>query len=278
MRIHHSLFTIHHSQFLTAVIYLLSGLIGVAAFAYPFVLPQVIGPGGAADAAAHQLDAPLLTMVLVALCLGVLLVEVQGQAVSAKVVAALGVLVAITAVLRFLAVALPGIGGVSPVFVPIILAGYVFGARFGFLLGTMGLLASALITGGVGPWLPYQMFTAGWLGLTAGWLPHPRHAGRQVAILAVFGGVWGLLFGAIMNLYFWPFVVDSAPTSWQPGAGLVEGVARYAAFYAATSLLWDVGRAAGNVVLILAVGAPVVRALTRFHDRFQFKRVARGEG
>ena len=51
------------------------------------------------------------------------------------------------------------------------LAGYIFGARFGFLLGVMTLLVSALLTGGVGPWLPYQMFTAGWIGLTSGWLP-----------------------------------------------------------------------------------------------------------
>lgn len=247
-------------------IYLLGAVIGVAAFAYPFFLPQT----ALADSA-HAADAPLLTTFLIIVSLAVLLVEVQGQAVSAKVVAALGVLVAITAVLRFIETVFPIAGGFTPVFVPIILAGYVFGARFGFLLGTMALLASALVTGGVGPWLPYQMFTAGWVGMSAGWLPHPRGQQAQLILLAGFGFVWGLLFGVIMNLYFWPFVVDGGVTSWQPGSGLRDGIGRYAAFYAVTSLLWDVGRAAGNVILILVLGMPTVRALIRFRDRFQFK-------
>ena len=189
---------------LTVAIYALSAVIGVAAFAYPFVLPQIAGR----QADAHAADAPLLTVILLAAGLAVLLLEVQGQAVSAKVVAALGVLVAVTAVLRFIEVFFPVPGGFSPIFAPIILAGYVFGARFGFLLGTMSLLVSALVTGAIGPWLPYQMFTAGWVGLTAGWLPHPRNERWQIALLAAFGILWGLLFGAIMNLYFWPFVSD----------------------------------------------------------------------
>lgn len=259
-------------QGVAAVIYGLSAVIGVAAFAYPFVLPQT----ALADTA-HTADAPLLTTFLIVISLAVLLVEVQGQAVSAKVVSALGVLVAITAVLRFAEVIIPVFGGFTPIFVPIILAGYVFGARFGFLLGTMALLASGLVTGGVGPWLPYQMFTAGWVGMSAGWLPHPQNQRAQLIMLAGFGLLWGILFGVIMNLYFWPFVVDGSATSWQPGRGVWDGIGRYAAFYAVTSLVWDVGRAAGNVVLILVLGMPTVRALLRFRDRFQFKVEGTGQ-
>lgn len=260
-------------RILTVAIYGLSALIGVAAFAYPFLTPQLAQMAGQTDASAHALDAPLLTLVLLVVCLAVLLLEVQGQAVSAKIVAALGVLVAVTAVLRFAESAIPGPGGFSLVFTPIILAGYVFGARFGFLMGTMSLLASALITGGVGPWLPYQMFTCGWVGLTAGWLPRPRHYGRQLALLSVFSFGWGLLYGAIMNLYFWPFVSGVGATAWQPGATLYEGLARYAAFYLATSLLWDVGRGLGNAAFVLALGLPTLRALARFRDRFQFQLI-----
>ena len=258
-------------QGVAVMIYALGAVIGVAAFAYPFVLPQT-----ALAETAHVADAPLLTTFLIVISLAVLLVEVQGQAVSAKVVAALGVLVAITAVLRFMEVVFPVVGGFTPIFVPIILAGYVFGARFGFLLGTMALLASALVTGGVGPWLPYQMFTAGWVGMSAGWLPRPTNQRAQLAILAGFGFLWGLLFGVIMNLYFWPFAVDSGATSWQPGNGLWDGIGRYATFYLVTSLIWDLGRALGNLVLILALGMPTVRALIRFRDRFQFKVESEG--
>jgi energy-coupling factor transport system substrate-specific component len=261
-------------------IYFLSAAIGVLAFVYPFFLArQATGSIGIA----HGLDAPLVTTTLVGLSLVALVVELQGQSISAKTVAVLGVLVAITSVLRFVEVAVPMPGGFSPIFAPIILAGYVFGGRFGFLMGTFTMLVSGLITGGVGPWLPYQMFTAGWVGLTAGWLgkiPNPKPQTPKdslgfghwdLGVLAAFGFAWGLLYGVIINVYFWPFAAGPVEQTWGPGIGLGETLARYAAFYAATSLGWDLVRAAGNVALILLLGAPTVRALTRFRRRFHFE-------
>lgn len=257
------------SGLLSGLLFALSALVGVVAFLYPFLLP-------AATAGTLTGTAPLLTVVLLLLALFVLLVEVQGQAVSAKMVAALGVMVAITSVLRFVEVAIPGPGGFSPIFAPIILGGYVFGARFGFLMGTMTLLVSGLITAGVGPWLPYQMFAAGWVGLSAGWLPHPQRPRLEVALLAGFGVFWGLLYGLIMNLYSWPFIMGSAAGGvGEPG--LWQGLLRYMTYYVTTSLVWDLVRSAGNGVLLLALGMPAVRALMRFRDRFHFV-VVREEG
>ena len=69
---------------------------------------------------AHGQDATLVTTALVGLSLIALLVELQGQAISAKTVALLGVMVAITSVLRFVEVAVPMPGGFSPIFAPII--------------------------------------------------------------------------------------------------------------------------------------------------------------
>ena len=45
------------------------------------------------------------------------------------------------------------------------------GAGFGLALGAITLFTSALIPTGVGPWLPYQMLAAGFVGLFAGLLP-----------------------------------------------------------------------------------------------------------
>ena len=258
---------------LSGAIYTLSAAIGVLAFVYPFFLDtRATGSIGIA----HGQDAPLVTTALVGLSLAALLIELQGQTISAKTVAMLGVLVAIASVLRFVEVAVPVPGGFSPVFVPIILAGYVFGGRFGFLMGAFTILASALITGGVGPWLPYQMFTAGWVGMTAGWLqkisnPSLGLGPWALGFVVIFGFAWGMLYGVIINVYFWPFAVGSVEQTWTPGIGLGETLARYAAFYAATSLGWDLIRAVGNVALILLLGAPTVRALTRFQRRFYFE-------
>jgi energy-coupling factor transport system substrate-specific component len=268
-------------RIVSGMIYGLSGAIGVLAFLYPFFVPVTTR---AAHGMAHSQDAPLVTAALVGLSVIALIVELQGQAISAKTVAMLGVLVAITSVLRFIEVAIPMPGGFSPIFAPIILAGYVFGSRFGFLMGAFTFLVSSLITGGVGPWLPYQMFTAGWAGLMAGWvarlMPHGSHLtgharrfreSLEILILCIFGFLWGLLYGAILNIWFWPFAVGPAEQTWSSGIGLGETLARYGTFYLVTSLAWDMARAVGNGVLILLLGAPVVRALTRFRRRFHFE-------
>jgi energy-coupling factor transport system substrate-specific component len=265
---------------ISGAIYALSGATGVLAFAYPFFMDA---RSGRSIGLAHGQDAPLVTAILVGLSLIALLVELQGQTISAKTVAMLGVLVATTSVLRFVEVAIPMPGGFSPIFAPIILSGYVFGGRFGFLMGVFTLLVSGLITGGVGPWLPYQMFTAGWIGLTAGWmrkiptpgsrrLNGPAKFGRwDLGLMSAFAFAWGLLYGVIINVYFWPFAAGLDGQTWAPGIGLHETLARYAAFYVATSLWWDVIRAVGNLMLILLLGAPTVRTLTRFQLRFHFK-------
>ena len=256
---------------ISSAIYVLSAAIGVMAFVYPFFRDaQSTGPLGVV----HGQDATLVTTALVGLSLVALLVELQGQAISAKTISLLGVLVAITSVLRFIEVAVPMPGGFSPIFAPIILSGYVFGGRFGFLMGTFTILASALVTGGVGPWMPYQMFTTGWVGMTAGWLgklPRSRFGAWDLGLLAALGFGWGLLYGVIINVYFWPFAAGAAGQTWTPGIGLRETLTHYAAFYVATSLMWDLPRAGGNVALILLLGAPTVRALARFQRRFHFE-------
>ena len=108
---------------------------------------------------------------------------------NSKSVALLGVLCAINAALRLVSNFFPMPGGFSLVFVLIILVGYVYGARMGFLMGTFSLLASALVTGGVGPWLPFQMIASAWVGMTAGWLRQILDIEYQISNVDV-GSVW----------------------------------------------------------------------------------------
>jgi len=259
---------------ITVLTYTVTSLVGAAAFLYPFWLPEVAKD--ASGMQAHAGDSALMVMLLVGICFAVLLLEVQRTAVSTKAIALLGVLVAINATLRFVEAAVPGPGGFSPIFPLIVLGGYVFGGGFGFLLGALTLLVSALLTGAVGPWLPYQMFTAGWIGLSA---PLCRPAVQllggpgargEVWVVAVFAAYWGLLYGAIMNIWFWPFVAGSAQMYWEPGIGLWATVQRYLLFYAVTSLWWDVARMAGNFVLVAVTGIAVLRVLRRFQVRLAF--------
>ena len=247
-------------------------VVGIVSFAFPFLSPPAeAGQGGMTlGAMSHATDAPLLLIVMIVLCLGAILSNLQRAAMNSKTVALLGVLVAINATLR----AVPGPAGFAAVFMLPVLCGYTYGAAFGFLLGALSLLVSALLGAGVGPWLPFQMFATGWVGMTSAWLPRMRrwpHA--EVILLATWGLIWGLLFGAIMNIWFWPYVYQPSDSSmyWQPGVALLESLKRYAVFYATTSLWWDLGRAGGNFLLLLLFAAPLLRLLRRFRRRLRFE-------
>jgi len=252
---------------LNALILGVASLIGVASFLYPFYQPPTQSTGSAMS---HSSDAPLIFVLLILFCLGAVLGNLESRQFNSKMVAALGVLTAINAVLR----AVPGPAGFSAIFFLPVLVGYVYGPTFGFLLGALSLLVSALIGGGVGPWMPYQMFASGWVGLTSSWLPNLRRWRRaEIVMLTTWGLAWGFCFGAVMNLWFWPYVFTSGTEDmyWQPGIGLAETLKRYAAFYALTSLWWDLARAGGNALLLLFFGAPVVKLLRRFQQRFHFE-------
>ena len=222
----------------------------------------------------HSQDAPILIVALICLCLVAMLLDAQSNALNAKTIALLGVLISINCMLRFIGVAIPGPGGFTPIFFLIILSGFVFGSRFGFLTGSLSLLTSAFITGGVGPWLPFQMFTAGWMGLTAGMLGSPAikrlNARARLVILVMFGASWGFLYGAIMNVWFWPFADNPVQQSWQSGLAFADVLSHYAAFYAVTSLVWDTFAALGNGVFLMVFGTAAVRVLERAQRRFMF--------
>jgi energy-coupling factor transport system substrate-specific component len=185
-----------------------------------------------------------------------------------KAVALLGLLSAVGAVLRPLSA---GTAGVELVFTVLVLGGRVLGPGFGFALGSTTLLTSALLTGGVGPWLPFQMLAASWVGLGAGLLPRRLRGGAEVAMLAGYGALASLAFGVAMNLSFWPFALGSGTSiSFEPGAPLGTNLGRLLAFTVATSLGWDVGRALTTAVGLVLVGAPVLALLRRTATRAAF--------
>jgi energy-coupling factor transport system substrate-specific component len=238
--------------------------VGLLAFGWPFLLPA--NTTGADSA--HTGDAPWVFAVVLPLLLVVVLAELADGGMDAKAIALLAVLTACGAALRPLGV---DASGATPVFFLLIPAGRVLGRGFGFVLGMLTLFGGALLTGGVGPWLPFQMLAAGWVGLLAGCLPQVR--GRlEIALLAGYGVVAGLLFGAVMNVWFWPFeTAGLAPTiAYVPGASWTTELHHYGAFYLTTSLGWDLSRALGTAVLVIIAGRPVLLALRRASRRAAF--------
>lgn len=247
----------------TAAVYAATTILGLAAFLYPFWLPD-----GSVRGQAHSADAPLIAAAIGLLVVAALALEVRQGTLTASAVAVLGVLSAAAGLMRLLD--LPG--GGNGIFFLVVLAGAALGPRLGLLLGLCSMAVSAVLTGGVGPWLPFQMLGLGWMGAGAGWLGRLTERLRpraEVVALAAYGWTWGFAYGAILNLWFWPFVRDGGPLSWRPGLGLAEAVRRYWSFYVATSFAWDAAGALVNALLVVAVGAPLLAALRRAAVRLE---------
>ena len=239
-----------------------ANLLGAAAFLWPFLLPSLVDRSDA-----HARDSGWILVVLVGCLSALLLAELGRGGLGPKTVALVGVLAAAMVALR-----LPGfVAGFSAMFVVVLLAGNSFGPAFGFVLGAVGTFASGIFVGGLGPWLPFQMVAVGWVGAGAGLVPRTRSWGVRVALLATYAAFAAFAFGAIMNLWFWPFAAGTSELGWAPSAGAADNLARYARFYAVTSAAWDLFGAIGNPLLVAALGRPLLACLDRASRRMRLE-------
>lgn len=245
----------------------IGSLAGLAMFLWPLLTTPPAGT-------AHRADAPFVFVLVLPVLIVVILSEMSNGGIDVKAIAILGVLSGVGAALRPLGA---GTAGIETVFFLLVLAGRVYGSAFGFVLGSTTLFASSLLTGGVGPWLPFQMLAASWIGLGAGLLPRCR--GRlEIAVLATYGVVVAYAFGFLLNLWFWPygFGIATAGTDpslqFVPGDAVASNLRRFVRYTLATSTFgWDTGRAVTNAVAICAVGPAVLAVLRRAHRRAAFE-------
>jgi len=153
----------------------------------------------------------------------------------------------------------------------LILAARVFGGAFGFLLGVLGMLASALFTGGIGPWLSYQLFAAGIIGLLAGSFAKKLRGRRELALLILISIISAFSYGLLMDLQFWPWAIGAnTQLSFIPGGALSENLQRFITFHFLSSMAWDIPRAVLTTVLVISAGPSVLAALRRSKNRASF--------
>jgi len=238
----------------TAVALAVASLAGLAMFAWPLVIDPP------ADFS-HTRDAPYVFALILPVLVGIVLAEMTSRGMDTKALAMLGVLSAIGAVLRPLGA---GTGGIELVFFLLVLGGRAYGPAFGFVLGSTTLFTSALLTGGMGPWLPFQMLASSWVGLLAGYLPSLRER-AEIAMFAVYAGVAAYLYGFLINLWSWPFSLGAdTELSYVAGDAVLDNLHRFVLYTLATSTWgWDTGRAITNVAGVLLVGRAVLATLRR---------------
>jgi hypothetical protein len=231
--------------------------VAVAGFGWPLVAAAV--PRDA------QAAVPVVALAIVPALVVAIALSLDREMFSATTVALLGVLAAVGAAIR---IAGTGVGGIEAVFILLILAGRVYGARFGFLLGMLTIAMSSVLWGGFGPWTPFQMFACGWVAAGAALLP--RASGRrELVLLAAYGVVASYAFGILMNFWYWPFGVGlGTDISYQAGAPLGQNLASFGVYSLVTSTLtWDTVRAMTTIAGIVLMGPAVLAALRRARIR-----------
>ncbi len=242
----------------SALILSLASLISTAGFLWPFFYGGESLP-----------KTQVFFWVAVSLALLLVIHQISNSRLDAKSVALLGVLSALIAALRPLGA---GAVGIEPMWFILILSARVFGPSFGFLLGLTSMFASALLTGGLGPWLGYQIFAAAWIGLIVGFIPGKKIRGtKEIALLILFGVLASEAFGILMDLQFWPWALGAdTQLSYVAHGALSENLTRFITFHFATSMAWDIPRAVFTALLLAFSGKAVLSALRRTQTRAAF--------
>jgi len=214
---------------------------GVAAFVAPVLDLAWLSP---------LLNWGIASAILVVLAIAAFFFEFEEAAVSSKEIALIGMLGTVSAVLRVPFAAIPS---VQPCTYLIICTGYVFGPLPGFMVGAITALVSNFFLG-QGPWTIYQMFAWGLAGVVAAYL---RRLHLKMRWLIVFGVIWGYVFGAIMNVWFWASFIYPLTL-------------KTFLIYQLNSVWFDSFHAIGNAIFLGLLGRKTIIILERFRKKFQW--------
>lgn len=240
----------------------ITSLLSLLAFTWPLYLPE------SAFGLALTQDRYWIFFLIIPFALLFLGIEINRGRIEMTALALLAVLAALAAALRQIGA---GAVGIEPMWFLIILAARVFGATFGFSLGAIAMALSALLTGGIGPWLPFQIMAASWIGLLAGSLPRRVRGRLEIAMMMVIALIAGMSFGFLMDLQLWPWLLGTETSiSFVPGAGIEENLSRFIKFHFLTAMAWDIPRSILTATLIAVTGAPILNALRRAQKRVVF--------
>ena len=172
----------------------------------------------------------------------------------AQVVALVAALAALAIAGRIAFAAFPNLTPTTDI---VIFAGYALGGAPGFAVGALAALVSNFWFG-QGPWTPWQMAGWGLCGILGAALALGfRNAGRLS--LAATCGFAAIAYGALLN--FSLMATYGGDLSWRQFS-LLEGRA----------VPFEIAHFAGNVALALVAGPAMVRMLTRFRERFEWRR------
>jgi energy-coupling factor transport system substrate-specific component len=194
--------------------------------------------------------AALLTNAFMLLLLVTFFGRFEETSVSSKEVALIGILGAIIAASRIPFAAIPS---VQPCTFLIMAVGLVFGPLAGFMVGGTTAVVSNLFLG-QGPWTIWQMAGWGLVGFISGVIGKRRKE-LSITKMAILCFGLGFMYNEILDFSSWVWLYNLNTANFVAvfGMGLPFGILH----------------AVGNVVFVVALGKPVMRAFRRFQSRFQ---------
>ncbi|MDI3535276.1 MAG: energy-coupling factor transport system substrate-specific component [Thermosediminibacterales bacterium] len=199
----------------------------------------------------NDLNWPVLSWFVLIILIILFYYNYEKKGSDSKTVAVAATLSALAAVSRVPFAALPN---VQPTTFIVIVSGYVFGAQLGFIVGSTAAVVSNMSLG-QGPWTPWQMLAWGCAGMSAGVLKHFRPKISKAG-LTFFCGLWGYIFGLIMNIWQWSAFIYPLTLK----------------TFFATYLLgfwFDSLHALSNVLLAVFMGKDLIKILDRFQKKLK---------
>jgi energy-coupling factor transport system substrate-specific component len=195
----------------------------------------------------------IILMIFFVLTIAAFFFEFETIATSAKQIALISMLGTISALCR---IPFAAFMNFQPSTFFIICSGYVFGPIAGFMVAALTAIISNIFVGH-GPWTVYQIFTWGLIGVSAGYLRliPLRSDKARLIMLMVFGAVWGMLYGVIINIWYWAAFIY--PLTWQTYLMVLLN-----------ALWWDLSHSVANVVFLLLFGIKTIHIMERFKSRF----------
>jgi energy-coupling factor transport system substrate-specific component len=237
---------------ISPILLVLLSAVGLVTFCWPLIL-------SASSPISFNL-APALTAFVLVVSLVAVFTSISAGQLHSKAIALLGLLSALIAAARLLGA---HAFGIEPMWAFIVIAGRALGPTIGFSAGSLGMASSAVITGGIGPWLPFQMLAAGWVGLIAGLVPLPKTK-LEIPALAVLGAILGIFVGLLLNLWFWPTAtIGNESLSYVAGASITENLTKLILFTLATSASFDIPRAGITFLIIMLIGGGMLKTIRR---------------
>lgn len=192
----------------------------------------------------------LLSTLVLLIFLGLLMWSTGRRPVNTIVISVTATLAALASLGRIVFAA---VASIQPATFLVLLSGYVFGSRTGFVVGTMtGLISNFFL--GHGPWTLWQMTAWGLCGLLGGILGKGKNQLDIMPFLIMSAGS-AYLFGLIMNTWHWLNLVY--PLNWQTLLAVW-----------ASSFIFDTLHAVGNVIFALVFARTFFNHLVRYRNRF----------